>query len=217
MSAATCRWGCLLLGVLWGSLAAADDPPRAVASEDVAPVAAPKVAPADSAARIGLIDMAYVFNNMRQFNARRNEIEAEIKRIDRKGRQMSTELQQLQADLKGYIEGSEAYLNVERQIIRKKADLEEFTKTTQREILQKEAAAYLTTYKEVTSEVARYAKEHGYALVLRFTRDSLDGVQEPKKILERMNHRQVIFHQPEDDMTDAIVDRLNRRFTTEIQ
>jgi len=160
--------------------------------------------------RIGLIDMGHVFKNYKKFEALREDLKAEIsqRETDRQG--MEKNLQKMQVELKELKEGSPEFSAKEKQFQQSALEYESFRKATQREILKEESAIYHTVYLDVADAVRKYSTHYGYTLVLRFNREDLNP-EDPQGLLQGMN-RQVVFHDPQDDMTDAVLNHLNDKF-----
>jgi outer membrane protein len=163
--------------------------------------------------KVGLIDMAHVFKNYKKFEALREALKSEIEAADREAQAKAGQIKKLQEELKSGVfkAGSADYNNLESQITHAVAEFESFRKQNQREFLEKEANLYKTVYLEVSETVALYARHYKYTLVLRFNRDKIQDAQDPKEILNSMNH-QVVFHVPEDDITLSVLKYLNDRY-----
>lgn len=182
------------------------------ASRDAFAQNPPAAAPAPH--KVGLIDMAHVFKNYRKFEVLREELKSEIEGADREAQAKAAQIKKLQDELKNspYKPGSPEYNNLESRITQLVAEFEMFRKVSQREFLAREAKVYKTIYLEVTDAVALYAKYYKYTLVLRFTRDKIQDAQDPKEILNSMNH-QVVFHVPDDDITLSVLKYLNDQYS----
>lgn len=161
--------------------------------------------------KVGLIDMAHVFKHYKKFDTLREELKAEISESEEKAKAMQQELAEMQNNLKKLTEGSPAYSKAEQEIVRKAADFESFRRTASRDFLKKESKIYLQVYTETSEAVKKYADFYKYTLVIRFNREELD-TENPQALLQGMN-RQVVYHRGEDDITDSVLDYLNRRYT----
>lgn len=160
--------------------------------------------------RVGLIDMAHVFKHYKKFDSLREELKIDISKSESQAKAMAQDLQKLQAELKELKEGSPDFAAKEKQFQGMTLEFESFRKATQREILKEESAIYHTVYMEVADAVRKYSTHYGYTLVLRFNREDLNP-EDPQGLIQGMN-RQVVFHQPEDDMTDSVLEHLNSKF-----
>lgn len=168
------------------------------------------------ATKIGLIDMAEVFKEYKKFEALRDGLKADIKATDAKAKQMATQAQAMQAKLKSgnFKQDSPEYKQIESQLTQLRAEFTTFKNQSQREFMKKESQIYKTVYLEVSDAVAKYAGYYKYTLVLRFNRKSLEDADNPQGVLQSMN-KQIIYSEPEDDITDSIVDYLNRLYGRE--
>ncbi len=190
--------------------------PGTSAQEDAPAVEAP---PADAAAaappaRIGLIDMAYVFKHYRKFGVLQEAIRTEFAEEDLKAKRMASEADLLANQLQKLPEGSDERAAIEQQLIKRKAEFESFRKTAQREILKQESQLYRTIYLEVSDAIRDHARAEGFRTILRFSREDIDATSDPKEILQVLN-RAVPYYDPEDDITDAIVEVLNENYDQE--
>lgn len=162
--------------------------------------------------KIALIDMAMVFKNYKKFEDMRESLKVEITATEEKVKQDMEVLKSLQATLKATVEGSPAYKEKEQELASKAADMQAFQQVQQREFLRKESQIYKAIYAEVTDAVTKYAQYYNFTLVMRFKRDELPENDNPQEVISRMNGT-VIYHRPQDDITDAVLEYLNKRYT----
>jgi Skp family chaperone for outer membrane proteins len=163
-----------------------------------------------AAHRVALIDMAYVFKSYKKFDMLREDLKAEIQQSEEQAKSMAMEIQNLQKEMKNFQEGSKDFAEREQKLAQASAEFETFRRGAQRDFLKKESQIYHQVYMEVADTVAKYANYHKYTLVIRFNREELD-TDNAQKLIEGMN-RQVVFHRPEDDITIAVTDYLNKKF-----
>ncbi len=161
--------------------------------------------------QIGLIDMAHIFQNYDKFKDQTaslkkaaEEAEAKAQAMMEKGKQGQTALQNLQP-------GSADYNKIESELIKLKTELETFRQVEQQKIVRQQAEVYKTIYLEVQDVVNRYAGYYKYTLVIRFNRGEVADAGNPQAILQNMN-RQVVYYQPQDDITDPILNHLNEQY-----
>jgi Skp family chaperone for outer membrane proteins len=168
--------------------------------------------PADaSPSHVALIDMARVFKNYKKFEAMRDELKGELQKYEDHFKQMAEIIKKEQAELKGFKEGSEEYSRVEKSLLTHTTQAEAFRKSTQRELIRKEAQIYKTVYLEVSDCVEKYAQHFNFTLVLRFSTDDLGTQENPEDVMRGLN-KQVVYYRPSEDITNAICDFLNRRY-----
>ena len=168
---------------------------------------------ASSTPKIGLIDMAEVFKEYKKFEALREGLKTDIQATDAKAKQMAAQAQSLQQKLKSgtFKPDSPQYQQIETQLQGLQLEFTSFKNKSQREFMKKESQIYKTVYLEVSDAVAKYAGYYKYTLVLRYNRKSLEEADNPQGVLQSMN-KQVIFMQSDDDITDPIIDYLNRLY-----
>lgn len=160
--------------------------------------------------KIALIDMAYVFKNYKKFEVLREDLKNEIGETENEAKARADQIQTLQKKMKALSEGSQEFTVAEQQFAKASAEFEAFRRAAQRDFLKKESQIYHTIYQEVTDTVAKYANYFHFTLVLRFNREELDS-ENAQKLIEGMN-RQVVWHKPENDITDAVVKYLNQAY-----
>lgn len=176
---------------------------------------APQTARAQSQvqAKVGLIDMAHIFKNYKKFKNLRDDLKKEIESSDAQSKRMVAQIQDLQKKMKtgNFKKDSPRQQQWRKQMIDLTGKYQLFRQQQQERFLEKEANIYKTCYLDVTNAVAVYAKYYKFTLVLRWNRSGVQSAQEPKAILSGMN-RLVIFSQPNDDITKAILEHLNDKY-----
>lgn len=160
--------------------------------------------------KIGLIDMAEVFKKYKKFERLREGLKQEIEQSDAEAKQMAGRIQTLGGKLKQLTDGSPEYTKMEQEIIGLTSELEGFRKGKQREFLRKESQIYKTIYLEVTDAVKKYSSFYKYTLIVRFNRQSLEEAENPGDVIQRMNQL-VVDYRSEDDITDSVLDYLNKK------
>lgn len=161
--------------------------------------------------KIGLIDMAEVFKSYKKFEVLREGLKAEIAQSDQKAKQMAQQIKSLQGQLKQLEDGTSEYSRIEKQLLGLTSDIEAFRKGAQRDFMRKEAQIYKTVYLEVSDAVAKYADYYKYTLIIRFNRRGLESGDKPAEVIQKMNQL-VVNHRSEDDITDSVLDYLNRKY-----
>ncbi len=168
---------------------------------------------ADAAAqvhKVGLIDMAYVFKNYKKFEAMREDLKVEISKSEEEAKEMATQIQAIQGKMKQLQEGSPEFTAMEKELASQSADFETFRRAAQRDFLKRESQIYHTVYMEATDAVKKYADYYKYTLVLRFSKDELDK-DNPQALIQGMN-KQVVYYRESEDITQPVLDFLNRKY-----
>lgn len=163
--------------------------------------------------KVGLIDMAFVFKHYTKFETLREDLKAEIAASEEHAKQTQQETAALQQKLKDLKEGSPEHQRVEKQLVSAAAEFESFRREKSRDFLKKESKIYSQIYHEVEDVVRQYAEHFKYTLVIRFNREDPD-TDNPQQVLQNMN-RQVVYYRENDDITNAILNKLNKNLAKE--
>jgi outer membrane protein len=172
--------------------------------------------PAAQGQKIALIDMGYVFKNYAKFDALRKSLEAEIKQMAEQDKVEAEKIKKMQSDLqllgKTHNQSSPEFQRAEQALADAVAKFQADHGLKERDLARKEADIFKTIYLEVADAVKLYVQYNpDVSMVLRFERDGVDGSSNPQEALQRMN-RQVVYHAPEHDISDAIVKFLNKSY-----
>ena len=163
--------------------------------------------------KVGLIDMAHIFKHYKKFTDQREDLKKEIERSDATAKAMVADIKKLQDQLKNpmFKSDSPQGKQLRQQLITASAKYQTYRQDEQQRFLTSEAKIYKTVYMEVTKSVATYARYYKYTLVLRWSKEGVDSVSQPKQILSKMN-RLVIYSRAGDDITKVILDHLNGQY-----
>lgn len=161
--------------------------------------------------QVGLIDMAHVFQNYKKFEDLREGLKAEIAKSDSQAKQMAEAMKSLQAEMADFESGSATYVEAEKRLLKMKSEFDAFTQGARRDLMRRESQIYKTVYLEVSDAVQKYASYYKYTLIIRFDRQALDDKATPPEVVQRMN-KQVVFYRTDDDITDAVLQYLNRLY-----
>ncbi|QDT63095.1 OmpH family outer membrane protein [Calycomorphotria hydatis] len=172
-------------------------------------------AQAKSPSSVGLIDMAEVFENYQKFKDLREGLKDELKSREGEIKSIAEAIQKAQKDLQEspFEKNSPQYVDQEKRLITLNAELKTKQATIQREFLRRESQMYKDVYMEVSKMVGAAANHYGYTVVLRFRRGDVGTEDEAQKILQGMN-RLVIYHQTQDDITDRVIQVLNKSYNS---
>ncbi|MEZ6126686.1 MAG: OmpH family outer membrane protein [Planctomycetaceae bacterium] len=177
-------------------------------------VASPVQAQAPAASgghRIGLIDMAHVFQHYEKFEALREGLQAEIEKSDAEAKQMVERLQKMQEDIKKFDTGSAQYEQAERAILDQKGEFDSFRAATQRRLARRESEMFKTVYSDVTAAVKLYAEYAKFDAVMRFNRKGIDDSTSPQEAVQTMN-KTFIYWNDANDITDKVLGYLNQQY-----
>ena len=163
--------------------------------------------------KVGLIDMARVFQDYWKFENQREDLKAEMISMDASAKPKMEELQQLSKQIKENVfkTGTPERDKAESRLFELSSELEALRKKAQVDVMRKESEIYKDIYLEVQQTVGRFSQYYGYDMVIRFNSNKLEETTNPQAVLQQMN-RQVVHHNPKDDITQAIIDYLNDRY-----
>ena len=171
-----------------------------------------QAAPAASAPhKVGLIDMAHVFQEYEKFKVLREDLKAEIERTDAQARQSLDQVTGVQTRIKEFKQGSPEYVQLEKQLLDAKSKYDAFRAGAQRDLMRKESKIYKQIYLEVSDAVKKYADVYSYTLIMRFSRKTVDDSTTPPEIVQGMN-KQVVYFRSDDDITDKVLRYLNNQY-----
>jgi len=171
--------------------------------KDAAPAAAPD--------KIALIDMSYVFEQSKRFSSLRDEQKDKVAATEKQAKQMSSVLEALKADLEKATAGSPEHEQMESDILKLTREFEDFKRDQQKAHLKAEADVYRTVYLEVSNEATEFAKTHGFTMVMRMSRKSVEKADAPSDVITAMN-RQMIYYQEDSDISDEVLAKMNENF-----
>ena len=195
--------------------AAAQETARPAAPARPAAGAAAAAAPAGNRtpSRVGLIDMAKVFEGYTRFKALREELAAEIEKSDAEARVMVEKMQAMQKEVQenGFQPGSPEYEAAEKRILDSRGEFEAFRAATQRKLARRESEMFKTIYADTTSMIKKYAEYADYTVVIRFDSKDIEDDTPPAEAVQRMN-KQVVYHRSEHDITEVVLQSLNKQY-----
>ena len=161
--------------------------------------------------KVGLIDMARVFKEYKKFEALREELKAEITQSDQQAKVLAAKIQRVVEEMKTYKSDNQAFIDLEKQQAQFTAEFNAFRGAERQKFMRREAQIYKTIYLEAVDVVKIAAEYLDYTLVIRFNGAKLDST-DPKTLIQSLN-RQVVYFRPKDDITDSVIDYLNRNYT----
>lgn len=152
---------------------------------------------------VAVLDVAKVFKEHSAFNARMEQLKAEVDQFDALMKQKSDELRlEIEGLKKQFETSSEQFKAGQADLARKDADMKIQANQKRQEILDKEAQLYLTTYEEIQRIVQELATKYNITLVLRY--DSADIDQNDRASVIRGVNRPIIF-QRNLDLTNHVL------------
>ncbi|QDT39451.1 OmpH family outer membrane protein [Stratiformator vulcanicus] len=163
--------------------------------------------------RIGLVDMAKVFENYQRFKDEREALKDELKKRETEIKALAEQIKAAGEELKNspYGKDSPQYAAQEKKVIELNGLIKSKQATIQREFLRRESTMYKDIYVEVTQMVGAAAEHYGYTMVIRFKAEDVAAQDDPQKLIQNMSQL-VIYHQETDDITQRVIEVLNKRY-----
>jgi outer membrane protein len=206
------------ISIALAAVLAAGSQLTAAAQEAARPAAPARPAAAATSAqrapsRVGLIDMAKVFEGYTRFKVMREELSAEIEKSDAEARVMVDKMQAMQKEVQenGFQPGSPEYEAAEKRILDARGEFEAFRAATQRKLARRESEMFKTIYADTTSMIKKYAEFADYTVVIRFDSKDIEDDTPPAEAVQRMN-KQVVYHRGENDITEVVLQSLNKQY-----
>lgn len=172
--------------------------------------------PAASAApvKIGLVDMARVFKEYKKFQSLRDGLKGIMETRMKEAQAIATEAKTISEELKLLRQGGAEFLAKEARLAELTTQFQTKQKLAQAEYVRKEAQIFEQIYVEARDVIKLYSEHFKYTLVLRFNSKPLDTENgAPQDVANSLN-KLVVYHRAQDDITDAIIEYLNRKFPT---
>ena len=178
----------------------------AVGSAAAAP---PAEKPQPGHRNVAVIDINEIFNSHRRFKAMAADMKGDVARAAQRVKAEQEEIKEMAEGLKDLLAGTRDYLDLQEKVKKRAEDLKTRVQLQRAEFLQREAGAYRAVYNEIVREVADYAAQNGIEVVLRVNTTSPDA-KTPQQVVQNIN-RQVVWFAAGRDITQAILDRLNKK------
>jgi Skp family chaperone for outer membrane proteins len=154
---------------------------------------------------VAVVDIARVFESHPTFKTSLELLQQQAKTVDLDLEGKKKSLTQRGQHLADLDPGSPDYCQLESELARQTADLQVQARQVKKNLLQREALQYHTSYNEILKSIERIAQQHGIGLVLRFDGRTMDP-EDPQSVMQGMNRAVVL--QRNLDITDMVIDDL---------
>ena len=168
-------------------------------------------APAALPVKIGLVDMARVFKEYNKFSDMRASLQGEMEAALADAKKIAGDAEKVKEELKLLKPGSAEYIKRESDLAQLSSDFETKRKIANLNYQRKEAEIFQNIYVDAVDVIKLYAEHFKFSMVMRFNSADLDK-SNPTSVVNGLN-KLVIYHRPQDDITDAVIDYLNRKYT----
>jgi len=176
--------------------------------------AAPRTSTAGPAT-FGSIDMGAVFKGYEKVKVTNEEFIAAVGVKKKELQGVLAQMEQVGKEIGNFKPGSEDYKKAENKLTQLKAQSEAGREQAEREFSLREAEMIGTIYKEIQSMVIRVAKQRNLTYVLRTSNDPITSNDPSSPI--RAIERTVVYADPSNDITEAVVQYLNMEYKSQRQ
>ncbi len=160
---------------------------------------------------VAIIDLSVVFDSHPQFS---NQLQALKQEAEGYQANAMRQMQQLSRDMESvaliYKPGTVEFAEKEKDLSVQRAKLEADARSKMRELMIRESQLHYNVLREVNQLVAEFCREQEIRMVLRFTRPVNVSPMDPESVMQWVNGA-VVYHRPERDITDIIVQRMQGR------
>ncbi len=171
--------------------------------------AAPAAA-ANVPTKIGLVDMAKVFKKYDKFTRLREDLQAQMSQMQNEAKGVKAQAEKIAEEMKGFNKDSKEYKALQEKLVRLTSDFDTKAKIAAPDMARKEAQIFEDVYLEVADVIKMYAEFYKYTLVLRFNSDQIDA-DSPQQLANGLN-KLVLYHRAQDDITEPVIEYLNRQY-----
>ena len=184
-----------------------------IVSEAIAQGQQPAAAASSSAGnRIALLDVSNIFKNHIRFKGWMEDMKQDVKNAELRVRSEREEINKMVEELQQFNIGTPNYKSLEEQIAQRQADMAVKIKLQKNEFLQREAKIYYNVYQEIWQATNYICRQNSIDMVIRFNGDQIDP-EMPDSVLTAIN-RPVVWYNPGLDITNFVLDELNRTAVT---
>lgn len=175
---------------------------------------APAAAADDAPHRIGVVDVEYIFEKYDKVKVEFEEIKADIQQTDEKLKGMQRNGQELFEELKTLKEGTPEHKAKQERLNLIQAQWDAKRKSAQTDFKREQARMQLTIYQEIQDAVKAVATHNNITLVVKVSRNEAGSTSDPQRT-QMMMAQACIFHRKQDDMTDTVLNLLNKKYLRE--
>ncbi len=157
---------------------------------------------------LAVIDVGLVFEKHIRFKQQMDALKADIEQADKMFKSQAEEMNRAIEQLKTMKPDSPDYNRMETDLAKQQVDFNANKQQKNKEIMERQSKIYLRTYQEVEDAVKQISVRYNIALVIRFNSKPIDS-NDPQEILRGIQ-RPLVYVDTRYDMTNAVIDSLNR-------
>lgn len=156
--------------------------------------------------KVAIVDIGLIFKSHPEFSQKLAALKQDADQFQQNAMAAQQQLMQKAEVLRQYTPGSAEFKSAESTLAQQKAAMEVDQRNRMRTLMQEEAKLHFDTYAEVTQLVDQYSSSQDIRLVLRYNSQEMDP-KNPASVMQRVNGS-VIYHNPGNDITELIVNRI---------
>ncbi|NQU22107.1 MAG: OmpH family outer membrane protein [Candidatus Nealsonbacteria bacterium] len=167
-------------------------------------------AAAQPGAKIGLLDLDYIFKNYPRFTEKMVKLKADIQKAEEKIKKSQEEFANMTTQLQAQTFGTPEHTALEAEITATRAQMAASVETHKKAFIRREGQAYYEAYEEIRRETEDYAKAREISVVVRYYDTAAAGPGNLKAVSQHLS-RQIIWRDGACDLTRAILQRLEQK------
>jgi Skp family chaperone for outer membrane proteins len=158
---------------------------------------------------VAVIDVGAVFKGHKRFEQMMEKLKTDVQAADQSFKAETDKVNKSIKQLQEYKAGSPEYKKLEEQVTHQQADIGSRASLQKKAFMEREAKIYYAIYQEIQDEVKYYAEAKGVGMVVRHNSEPIDP-NSRNSVMAGIN-KTVVFQQPGLDITNVILNELNRR------
>ncbi len=162
---------------------------------------------ADAPLPIALVNVDRILKEHKPLNNNLDPLKAEAKELEGAVQVRQAELENVGNHIRQIQPGSPDHQRLQIQFVKMQTDLQRFIAEGRSVLQKKEATAYLSFFRQLDTEISKYAKANGFKLVLRQYETSFDDGQSLPDVAKAINR--TILYEEGLDITDHILKALD--------
>jgi Skp family chaperone for outer membrane proteins len=156
-----------------------------------------------------LVDLKHIFDNYTAFTEMKVNLKTDIAVAENDIKARREKVAQMTAQLKQMQKGAPNYQALEEAITKEQTEINLRITQGRRKFATQEAQVAFTIYKAVLEEVAAYCRRNGVRLAMQHDGKPLTE-EDQAQVFQALQH-QVLYADPSLDITQLILEQLNRR------
>ena len=161
---------------------------------------------ASAQTKVAIVDVGAIFKQHTSFAAALEALKNQADGFKAEALEAQQSLAQRAKVLQTLLPDSDDFRAKQTELAQKAAALQVEQNGVMQKLMEKEAMLHYETYQQVNQLISQYCDARGIQLVLRYSNQEMDLAQ-PGSVMQRVNSS-VIYHDPNNDITQAIVGQL---------